>query len=56
MKPLLIARGGAVQSTAVAPPQHRLYFFPEPLGHGSFRLALRAERRGALWWAVGGSG
>ena len=24
----------------VAPPQHRLNFFPEPQGHGSFRLCL----------------
>jgi hypothetical protein len=27
---------GAV-SPSVATPQHRLYFLPEPLGHGSFR-------------------
>jgi hypothetical protein len=24
----------------VAPPQHFLYFFPEPQGHGSFRPTL----------------
>jgi len=29
-----------------APPQHRLYFFPEPHGHGSFRPTLEALRRG----------
>ena len=29
-----------------APPQHRLYFFPEPQGHGSFRPTLGAVRRG----------
>ena len=26
----------------VAPPQHFLYFFPEPHGHGSFRPTLGA--------------
>ena len=30
----------------VAPPQHRLYFFPEPQGHGSFRPVLETLRRG----------
>ena len=34
----------AVQCVA-APPQHRLYFLPEPHGHGSFRPTLRAVRR-----------
>ena len=29
----------------VAPPQHRLYFFPEPQGHGSFRPILGASRQ-----------
>jgi hypothetical protein len=29
----------------VAPPQHRLYFLPEPQGHGSFRPNLGAVRR-----------
>jgi hypothetical protein len=31
----------------VAPPQHFLYFFPEPHGHGSFRPTLGALRRGS---------
>jgi len=31
------------QST-VAPPQHFLYFFPDPQGHGSFRPTLVAFR------------
>jgi hypothetical protein len=29
----------------VAPPQHFLYFFPEPHGHGSFRPTLGASRQ-----------
>ena len=29
----------------VALPQHLLYFFPDPHGHGSFRLAFEALRR-----------
>ncbi len=29
----------------VAPPQHFLYFFPEPQGHGSFRPTLGLLRR-----------
>lgn len=37
----------------VAPPQHFLYFFPEPQGHGSFRPTLGALRRGSLVWAPG---
>lgn len=32
----------------VAPPQHFLYFFPEPHGHGSLRPTLGALRRGSL--------
>ncbi len=28
----------------IAPPQHFLYFFPEPHGHGSFRPTLGALR------------
>ena len=35
-----------VQFTA-APPQHFLYFFPEPHGHGSFRPILEALRFGS---------
>jgi hypothetical protein len=35
----------------VAAPQHFLYFFPEPHGHGSFRLTLGALGRGSLVWA-----
>ena len=31
----------------VAPPQQRLYFFPEPHGHRSFRPTLEALRRGS---------
>jgi hypothetical protein len=31
----------------VAPPQHFLYFFPEPQGHSSFRPTLEAVRRGS---------
>src|ERR1022692_3880080 len=38
-------RPQGVQFT-VAPPQHRLYFFPEPQGHGSFRPVLETLRRG----------
>jgi hypothetical protein len=34
----------AIQST-VATPQHRLYFLPEPHGHGSFLPTLEALRR-----------
>ena len=30
----------------VAPPQQRLYFFPEPHGHRSFRPILLCVRRG----------
>jgi hypothetical protein len=30
----------------VAPPQHFLYFFPEPHGHGSFRPTLEAVCQG----------
>jgi hypothetical protein len=29
----------------VAPPQHRLYFFPEPHAHGSFRQLNRTKTR-----------
>jgi len=36
----------AVQFTVV-PPQHFLYFFPEPHGHGSFRRTLGAPHRGS---------
>ena len=36
-------RTGILQSP-VAPPQHRLYFCPEPQGHSSFRLAFGAVR------------
>jgi hypothetical protein len=39
--------GKHVQST-VAPPQHRLYFFPEPHGQGSFRPTLAAVRGGGV--------
>jgi hypothetical protein len=44
--------GCGVQFT-VAPPQHFLYFFPEPHGHGSFRPTLGALRCGSLVWAPG---
>jgi hypothetical protein len=37
----------------VASPQHRLNFFPDPHGHGSFRPTLEALRRGSLVWAPG---
>jgi hypothetical protein len=33
-------------------PQHRLYFFPEPHGHASFRSTLKALRRGSLVWVL----
>jgi hypothetical protein len=36
----------------VAPPQHFLYFFPEPHGHGSFRSTLGALRRSSLVCAL----
>jgi len=45
--------GCATQFT-VAPPQHFLYFFPEPHGHGSFRPTLGAVHRGSLVWAPQG--
>src|SRR5208282_5321304 len=40
-------RDGTAQCAqfTVAPPQHFLYFFPEPHGHGSFRLTLEVVRR-----------
>ena len=31
-------------SSPVAPPQHFLYFFPDPQGHGSFRPTLATFR------------
>ena len=37
----------------VAPPQHLLYFFPEPHGHGSFRPTLGVLRRDSLAWVLG---
>jgi hypothetical protein len=37
----------------LAPPQHFLYFFPEPHGHGSFRPTLGALRRSSLVQALG---
>jgi hypothetical protein len=43
--------GCAVQFT-VAPPQHFLYFFPEPHGHGSFRPIFGVLRRGSLVCAL----
>jgi hypothetical protein len=33
-------------------PQHFLYFFPDPHGHGSFRPTLAALRRGSLRWSL----
>jgi hypothetical protein len=36
----------------VAPPQHFLYFFPEPQGHGAFRPTLGALRLGSCVKAV----
>jgi len=39
------AKFAGTQST-VAPPQHRLYFLPEPQGHGSFRPTLEVLLRG----------
>jgi hypothetical protein len=35
-----------------APPQHFLYFLPEPHGHWSFRPTLGALRRGSLRCAL----
>jgi hypothetical protein len=49
------AEGRPAQFT-VAPPQHFLYFFPEPHGHGSFRPTLGALRRGSIVWALGLTG
>src|ERR1017187_10785787 len=49
----LRGRGAAIRGIrntsqfTVAAPQHFLYFFPEPHGHGSFRLTLGALRRGS---------
>ena len=37
----------------VAAPQHFLYFFPKPQGHGSFRPTLGELRHGSLVWALG---
>jgi hypothetical protein len=37
----------------VAPPQHFLYFFPEPQEHGSFRPTFGVPRRGSIVWALG---
>ena len=37
----------AAAQFTVAPPQHFLYFFPEPHGHGSFRPTLDVVRRGS---------
>ena len=45
-------RPQGVQFT-VAPPQHFLYFFPEPQGHGSFRPTLGAVRRGSVVCTLG---
>jgi hypothetical protein len=51
---LTVGRGGTTQSQqdlgtqfTVALPQHFLYFFPDPQGHGSFRLTLEALRPGS---------
>jgi hypothetical protein len=43
---------GAVQFT-VALPQQRLYFFPEPHGHGSFRPTFGVRCRGSLLAVLG---
>jgi hypothetical protein len=37
----------------VAPPQHCLYFFPEPHGQGEFLPTLGTLCRGSLVWALG---
>ncbi len=37
----------------VVPPQHFLYFLPEPQGHVSFRPTLTSLRRGSLGWGNG---
>src|ERR1039458_8851972 len=47
----IIALQGA-QFTA-APPQHRLYFFPEPQGQGSFPPTSALPRRDSGTWPVG---
>src|ERR1035437_8504439 len=41
-------RDGTAQCAqfTVAPPQHFLYFFPEPHGHGAFRPTLEAVCQG----------
>src|ERR1039458_8711678 len=51
---LTVGRGGTTQSQqdlgtqfTVALPQHFLYFFPDPQGHGSFRPTLGALHRGS---------
>ena len=40
------AESRAPAQFTVAPPQHFLYFFPEPHGHDSFRPTLEMVRRG----------
>jgi hypothetical protein len=37
----------------VAPPQQRLYFFPEPHGHGSFRPIACVQRIGSTRVRIG---
>ena len=51
---LTVGRRGTTQSQqdlgtqfTVALPQHFLYFFPDPQGHGSFRPTLEALRPGS---------
>jgi hypothetical protein len=39
------AEGATSVQFTVASPQHFLYFFPEPQGHGSFRPTLGVLRR-----------
>ena len=40
---LMIRKKRAIQFTVI-PPQHLLYFFPDPQGHGSFRPTLGVVR------------
>jgi hypothetical protein len=38
----------SVSPSTIAPPQHFLYFLPEPHGHGSFHPTLEGSRLGTL--------
>ena len=48
----LLVKSPAAGVQFTVAPQHRLYFFPEPHGHASFRPVLEALLRGTLVWAL----